>query len=92
MLIDIELLDHSEALIIGGRTPTIKVCAKVDGVLSILPSKGHDDRCELTLVGLPKVVTAMESQDSLKRRVNDMYLAMAHSGIYSTLGRESSVH
>jgi len=90
VLIKVELEDKGEKIIIGSKTPTIVVWCKTDGILSILPDKHDKNKSEITVVGLPSVVTAMESPESLAARINANYLALAGTGVYKDIGKESS--
>lgn len=89
MLINLKLIEEGAPFLIGAPPPTITLWAKVDGVLSIFPSKDHEDRSEITVVGIPKVLTAMESADSLAGRINGIYQQMGAKGSFINLGTKS---
>lgn len=85
MLINLKLIEDGAPFLIGAPPPTVTLWAKVDGVLSIFPSKDHDDRSEITVVGIPKVLTCMESSDSLAQRINAIYQQLAAGGSFLKL-------
>lgn len=86
MLIKLTLEDAGAGpLLIGAPIPTVDLYTKVDSVLSVLPNKDHKDRCEITVVGIPKVLTCMESPDSLAKRINDLYLQMGRGSSFTSL-------
>lgn len=79
MLLEIELEKVGEVAVIGELIPTMKVWAKVDGILGVMPHEDHrrgHDVCTVTIIGFPGVVVAMESAESLAERVNSCYKAL----------------
>ena len=85
MLVKMTLLEAGAPMLIGAPPPTVQLYAKVDGILSLMPDKEHKDRCEITVVGIPKVLTCMESMDSLAKRINEAYLQLRSTSSFQTL-------
>lgn len=83
MLIKMTLVEEGAPMLIGAPMPTVDLWAKVDGVLSVLPHKEHKNRCEITVVGIPKVLTCMEAPDSLAKRINEAYMALGKSSSFT---------
>ncbi len=82
MLIDLLLEDKGQPRLIGAPMPTIKLWAKVDGVISILPKENDPSVCELNIIGLPGTVTCVEPPDELASRINLIYGKLQSSGSF----------
>lgn len=86
MLIDLLLEDKGQARIIGAPMPTIKLWAKVDGILSIMPKENDPSVSELNVIGLPGTVTCVESPESLAERINVLYGKLQSTGSFIKFG------
>lgn len=86
MLIRLELEDKVDHYLIGAKPPTRELWCKVDGILSIMEHKSSrfpNVKCsELTILGLPGAVVALEDMESLANRINDTYRSLGTNGSF----------
>lgn len=86
MLIRLELEDKVDHYLIGSKPPTRVLWCKVDGILSVMEHKSARfpgaECSELTILGLPGAVVALEAMDKLAERVNQTYQSLGATGSF----------